>query len=222
MILENGGEIRLNSRVTKIENNGTRVTGVSISEEFNEFSDVISTIPLPFLPQIVPELPKYLIDQMKSFESIGVVCVILKLRQPLTNYSWLNTSDSEMDIPGLVEYSNLRPLEDSIVYVPFYLPHDHLDFQENDQFFEDKVKKYLKIINPTLQETDFASARVSRYRFAQPVCQPRHLEHLPPVSLPIDGLWAADTSYYYPEDRGISESIAFGRKMAKMAMGHNQ
>jgi hypothetical protein len=26
----------------------------------------------------------------------------------------------------------------------------------------------------------------------------------------------ADTSYYYPEDRGISESIAFGRSMARM------
>jgi len=30
-------------------------------------------------------------------------------------------------------------------------------------------------------------------------------------------LWAADTSYYYPEDRGISESIDFGRKMARQA-----
>ena len=27
----------------------------------------------------------------------------------------------------------------------------------------------------------------------------------------------ADTSYYYPEDRGISESIGFGRKMAREA-----
>jgi len=40
---------------------------------------------------------------------------------------------------------------------------------------------------------------------------------MPPVSLPVDGLWLADTSYYYPEDRGISESIGFGRKMAKEA-----
>jgi hypothetical protein len=41
---------------------------------------------------------------------------------------------------------------------------------------------------------------------------------LPPVRLPIEGLWAADTSYYYPEDRGISESIAFGRKLAKQVL----
>ena len=40
-------------------------------------------------------------------------------------------------------------------------------------------------------------------------------DHLPPAKLPVRGLWVADTSYYYPEDRGISESIGFGRNMAK-------
>jgi hypothetical protein len=33
----------------------------------------------------------------------------------------------------------------------------------------------------------------------------------------VRGLWAADTSYYYPEDRGISESVEFGRNMARLA-----
>ena len=59
---------------------------------------------------------------------------------------------------------------------------------------------------------------VSRYQHAQPVCTPNFLAKLPPVKLPNVGVWAADTSYYYPEDRGISESIAFGRKMAKDAI----
>jgi protoporphyrinogen oxidase len=62
--------------------------------------------------------------------------------------------------------------------------------------------------------------RVSRYRYAQPICEPGYLETLPPVKLPITGLWVADTSYYYPEDRGISESVDFGRKMAKEAVAN--
>ena len=59
--------------------------------------------------------------------------------------------------------------------------------------------------------------RASRYRHAQPICEPGHLDQLPPVALPVNGLWVADTSYYDPEDRGISESIEFGRSMARMA-----
>ena len=66
-----------------------------------------------------------------------------------------------------------------------------------------------------LTDDDFLSMHASRYRHAQPICAPGHLEHLPPVALPVHGLWVADTSYYYPEDRGISESIEFGRAMAR-------
>jgi hypothetical protein len=37
---------------------------------------------------------------------------------------------------------------------------------------------------------------------------------LPPVRTPIRGLQIADTSFYYPEDRGISESARLARQMA--------
>ena len=60
------------------------------------------------------------------------------------------------------------------------------------------------------------ATHASRYRYSQPVCGPRFLETLPDVRL-LDGLFVADTSYYYPEDRGIHESLLFGRKLAKMA-----
>ena len=122
-----------------------------------------------------------------------------------------------MDIPGLVEYTNLRPLDRHIVYVPFYMPGEHPKFAEPDKAFLDKVRRYLKKINPALNDEDFIDLRASRYRYAQPICEPGYLDKLPQVALPVKGLWVADTSYYYPEDRGISESIAFGRNMAKEA-----
>ena len=80
------------------------------------------------------------------------------------------------------------------------------------------MRRYLKKINPALQDDDFIDIRASRYRHAQPICDPGYLSKLPPVKLPVEGLWVADTSYYYPEDRGISESIGFGRQMARDAV----
>ena len=157
-------------------------------------------------------------EHFRSINNIAVVCVIVKLRKALTDNFWLNTNDPTMDIPGLVEYSNLRPLEDHIVYVPFYMPGEHPKFAEPDQAFLDKVRLYLKKINPDLCDDDFIDMHASRYRYAQPICEPGYLDKLPPVALPVKGLWVADTSYYYPEDRGISESIDFGRKMAKDAV----
>jgi len=79
------------------------------------------------------------------------------------------------------------------------------------------VRRYFKKINPALVDADFIDLRASRYRHAQPICDPGYLDRLPPASLPVQGLWVADTSYYYPEDRGISESIGFGRNLAREA-----
>jgi protoporphyrinogen oxidase len=95
------------------------------------------------------------------------------------------------------------------------MPGEHPKFSEADEVFLEKVKTYLKKINPELRDDDFIDIRASRYRHAQPICDPGYLSTLPPTALPIRGLWVADTSYYYPEDRGISESIGFGRQLAR-------
>ena len=215
-----GGEIHLSCPVQQIvsADSGQSVAGVQLAgEKFEAFDRVVSTIPLPFVPRLIPDLPAEVQQQYQALNNIAVVCVIAKLDQPLSDKFWLNINDPEMDIPGLVEYSNLRPLDQHVVYVPFYLPGDHPKFQEPDSNFINKVKSYLKTINPGLTDDSFIDIRASRYRYAQPVCQPGFLDSLPPYRSCIDGLWVADTSYYYPYDRGISESIDFGRRLGREA-----
>lgn len=216
-IEEHGGAIHLKAPVSKVVIKDGKVQGVELAGQIEFFDKVISTIPLPYISRLMPDMPDDVLAKFKSVKNIAVVCVIAKLRKAVTENFWLNTSDPEMDIPGLVEYSNLRPLEHHVVYVPFYMPGEHPKFAEPDQAFLDKVRSYLKKINPALNDEDFIDLRANRYRYAQPICDPGYLDKLPPVALPVEGLWAADTSYYYPEDRGISESIGFGRKIAKEA-----
>ena len=217
-IIKNGGEIRLKSPVNQVIIQNNQITGIEVNGTIEVFDHVISTIPLPFIAKIIPDLPQNILNQFQSMKNIAVVCVIAKLKKAVTDNFWLNTNDPDMDIPGLVEYTNLRKLDNHIVYIPFYMPSDHPKYAEPDSVFLEKVKSYLKTINPMLAEDDFIDVRASRYQYAQPICEPNHLSQLPPVELPIKGLWVADTSYYYPEDRGISESIGFGRTMAKDAI----
>jgi protoporphyrinogen oxidase len=213
-IRRHGGMIRLSTPVRRVAISGGEVRGVETRKDYEPFDKVVSTVPLPFVPRLMPDLPADIRSSYEAINNVAVVCVIAKLRKRVTENFWLNTNDPEMDIPGLVEYSNLRPLDQHVVYVPFYMPGEHPKYAEPDEAFLDRVRRYLKKINPTLTDVDFVDMRASRYRWAQPVCGPGHLDRLPPVALPIKGLWVADTSYYYPEDRGISESIAFGRNMA--------
>jgi protoporphyrinogen oxidase len=213
-----GGVIRLSSPVSQVRVEDGRVTGVRLGTgEIEKFDKVVSTVPLPYVPRLIPDLPRDLLQAYSSVKNIAVVCVIVKLKRRLTENFWVNINDPEMDIPGLVEYTNLRSLDNAVVYVPFYMPGEHPKYAEDDKVFLDKVKAYFKRINPELTDSDFIDMRASRYRFAQPICEPGFLARLPPIALPVKGLWVADTSYYYPEDRGISESIELGRKMASMA-----
>lgn len=215
-IIAGGGDLRLSTPVQKVVMEGGVVKGIQSNGEFIPFDKVISTIPLPYVPLVMPDLPQDLLDAYKRVNYVAVVCVIAKLNRAVTANFWLNTNDPNMDIPGIVEYTNLRPLDQHIVYVPFYVPGEHPKYQEPNEVFIDKVKRYLMEINPALTPDDFIDVRASRYRYAQPVCDPGYLDRLPPIELPIKGLLVADTSYYYPEDRGISESIDLGRKMARL------
>jgi protoporphyrinogen oxidase len=210
-----GAQVKLSCPVEEVVAKDNKVTGVKVDGSEIAYDSVISTIPAPYVVKMVPALSQKEKEQFAALENIAVVCLIVKLKKRVTENFWLNVNDRRMDIPGIVEYSNLNPLDDHITYVPYYMPADHPKYAESDDVFKAKVKNHLKLINPDLTDDDFIDIHASRYRFAQPICQPEFLGGLPSVKSSIEGLYIADTSYYYPEDRGVSESIDFGIGIAK-------
>lgn len=216
-IKQMGGKIFLGSEVTHIYIGmpGNKVTGIKVNGQEHCFDKVITTIPLPYIPQLAPDLPGDVIERYKRLDNIGVVCVILKLSHPLTENFWLNISDREIDLPGVIEFSNLRPFEQMIAYFPFYLHRTHPWFSESDAHFIEMVKRYCKRINKEFSGNWVLAEKVHRYEYAQPVCPPGFLDMLPPVKTIVEGLYIVDTSYYYPEDRSLSESIRTAQELAK-------
>ncbi len=213
-----GGRVLLNTPVNEvISDNNNKVTGIKVADKEINYDQVISTIPLQYLPKMIPQLPDEHLIQYKQVQNIGVVCLLFKLKKAVTANFWLNISDENFEIPGVIEMSNLRPLSEHTVYVPYYMPQSLDKFKWTDEQFIDEAKAYLSKLNPELVDTDFIDINVARYAFAQPICQPDFTHHLPPMRSEIEGLFIADTSYYYPEDRSISESIHLGKQLAEMS-----
>ena len=206
-ISDMGGRISLNSPVQKIEISPAGVTGVITPQDRYRVDTVISTMPLPYLSRIAPGLPQSYRQKIEAIHNIGVVCVVFKLQRSITENFWLNINDPDIEIPGLIEYSNLRPLTEKIVYAPYYMPQSHENWKQPDIFFIEQVKGYLEMIQPEFQDGCVLDARVFRYTYAQPICPPHFLDVLPPYYTGINGLWAADTTHSYPEDRSINESV---------------
>jgi protoporphyrinogen oxidase len=155
-----------------------------------------------------------LAPRYEGFENIAVACVVHKLRRSVSPNFWVNVSDSTMEIPGFVEFSNLRRMRETIVYVPYYMPATHPKFSRPDAALADESFAYLQRVNPMLTSADRVDTHVGRLRYAQPVCGVGFAGRLPPSLTSINGLQIADTSFYYPEDRGLSESIKYARRMA--------
>ena len=59
-----------------------------------------------------------------------------------------------MSIPGFVEFSNLRPTGETIVYVPYYMPVTSPNWARSDEELLAEAFACLKTVNPMLTDAD--------------------------------------------------------------------
>jgi protoporphyrinogen oxidase len=219
-ITKRGGRIRTGCPAQKILVKDGAVTGVATPAGVVEADAVICTVPTPLVSTMVPDLPQDWKARYDSIANMGVCCLVFKLKRSVSPHFWLNVSEPEMAIPGIIEFSNLRAVGgESVVYVPYYMPNDNPKFSWTDDQLLSEAFGYLQRFNPKLTKDDVIAAHVARLRYAQPVCEPGFASKIPAVQTPIRGLQIADTCFYYPEDRGISESVRFGHEMAERISG---
>jgi protoporphyrinogen oxidase len=210
-----GGRIDVGRAVRRVVTENGRVKGVATDAGVESADAVICTVPTPLVSAMVPDLPASLKAKYDAIMNMGVCCLVFKLRRSLSPHFWINISEPSIEVPGIIEFSNLREVGgETVIYVPYYMPNDFPRFNWTDNELLDEAFGYLRHINPELSHDDVIAAHVARLRYAQPVCEPGFASMIPPVQTPIKGLQIADTCFYYPEDRGISESVRFGKEMA--------
>jgi protoporphyrinogen oxidase len=211
-----GGRIHLNTPASRIVIENGAVKGVEAGDRRFDAPLVISTIATPYVPALLADAPEAMRQTYERIGNVGVVCVIHKLARSVSPNFWMNISDSRFDIPGIVEFSNLRPMGgETIVYVPYYMPQSHPKFSMSDAALIAESWAYLKLLNPALTDADRLGSHAGRLRYAQPVCEVDFAKLIPPAQTPIRGLQIADTCFYYPEDRGVSESAGFAKRMVE-------
>jgi protoporphyrinogen oxidase len=215
-----GGSVRLGEPALQVTTEAGRVTGVQTAQGHYAADAVICTSPTPLVSALVPDLPDAWKQHYEAIHNIGVVCVIFKLKRSVTPHFWVNVSVPGVEIPGIIEFSRLREFPNTdtgsqhIVYVPFYMPVTLPKFAWADEQLLDEAFDCLQRLNPALAQADVLATKVARLRYGQPICEPGFAAKIPPVQTPIAGLQIADTCYYYPEDRGIAESVRLGQAMA--------
>jgi protoporphyrinogen oxidase len=220
-ILERGGRIHLRAGIDQVVSENDRVAAIVVNGEQIASDGVLSTVPIQYVPAMVPSLPAEFAEHIRRIENIPVACVILKLKHAISENFWMNISDGGMEIPGVIEYSNLNPGAregEHILYAPFYMPKTHPKWSRPNNELIDEVIGYLARLNPDFRADWVLARHCHRYDFAQTICPPGFSALLPPMNTPLRGFCMADTSYYYPEDRSISESVEVADRLVAAAI----
>jgi protoporphyrinogen oxidase len=220
--LQNGGRVFRGVAVQEIEVREAGVASISCNGQRRACDVVISTVPTPaFAAMLNGASPEYL-QKIARIDSIGVMCVLLRLIQSLTPYFWTNISDPVVSLAGVIEYTHLNPCPhfggDSIIYLPQYLPSTDERYTLADEKLLEEYTGYLKRINPDFSQDWIREYHVSRDEYAQPICKVGFSKYELGIETPVKGLYLTDSCQLHPDDRTVSNSIGLGKRVVQLVL----
>ncbi|WP_406018221.1 FAD-dependent oxidoreductase [Succinivibrio sp.] len=206
-LIEQGVKIIKGNPVSSVSLSDKAFT-VTVNNLSENFDKVVSTIPLPCIRKIVKD-KRFENAEQYQISNIGCVCLCYVLNKPLTEYFWLNTDVKEWAIPGIVDFSRFKNTNSNLIYMPLYLPHDHELWQKSDDELIALGRSYLSQIS----ECEISEGYAHRYEYAQPIFTTRTFSKIRNVKSPTPGLFCADTTFSYPNDRCLDESIKIAERI---------
>jgi protoporphyrinogen oxidase len=211
-----GGEVRLNHPVTQIATHDGVVTAIHSAGEVFPADTAVLTTPLPLTAKLLrarsetgieaPEARAAIttyIEQVEAMQGyLGIICVLLMLKQRLSPYYTLYLADNDLPFTAVMEATNLIDpalLEGRhLVYLPKYLHPESELFQLSDDDIRSWFLKALRRIYPTLRDEDIIAAPVFRAPHVEPLHPLGSFGTVPPTRTPIDGLFIGSTKHFYP------------------------
>jgi protoporphyrinogen oxidase len=200
-LAKRGVALRLNARVAAIEQAGERMTVRLESGDPGTFDFVVCTLPLIAFQKMTRGLP--LPEPLSSLklDYQGVVSALFFTQKPLTDYYWMPWVDSGATSQGVIEMSNLVPLERSLGrHVNYLVNYTH---RESDLFKlpdDQLIARYRADLEALFPEAaaSVGDVRLFRAPFVEPIWTTGYSKVVPPTSVIPGRLYLACTAQVYP------------------------
>ena len=218
-IREAGGEIHLSTPVEAVATELGAVTGIRVAGTLHEFDQVLMTTPNIITKRIAPDLPAAYVEILDRVRYQWATCLILALDRPLTDVYWLSIAD-DLPFVACVEHTNLLPAEryggNHIVYLSNYVAPDHPVLQMEAEQALTAYEDGLRRINPAFDRSWVREKWLFKDPGGQPVITTNYSASIPTIETGINGLYLANTTQVYPEDRGQNYSLELGERAADL------
>ena len=222
---EAGVDMRLGASITDLGQSGQTgkwIVATADRREQETFDAMIATVPSPVFQKMVPNLPDDYTRRLNALDYEAAVVAILELDRPLSDIYWLNIADDDMPFTGIIEHTNF--IDPSVyggrrfVYLSKYLEPDHPYFTMPDEDLLNEYIPHLKKVNPNFDRSWIQNTWVFRERAAQPIVPLNYSQIIPPHRTPLNGLYLANTTQIYPEDRGTNYAVREGEQAAALLL----
>jgi protoporphyrinogen oxidase len=199
-LLDAGAQIRLGTRIASIDNLDGRMV-VRIEGGGAEMYDtVVATSPLIAFQKMIAGLDLGAIQDL-TLDYQGVVSGVFLMRKPLSRYYWMPIVDSGATCQGVIEMSNLVPLERSNgLYVTYLVNYTHRSselFAMSDEELLGRYRQDLATLFPDVGR-EIVDAFLFRAPFVEPIWPLGYRASRPPTSLLPGRLYLASTAQVYP------------------------
>jgi protoporphyrinogen oxidase len=217
-----GGRAHTNAPVRRVLTEAGRARKLLLEGErtVGPYDAIVATVPSPAFLAMVPDLPSDYAELARSVRYQAALCLVLQLNRSLSPIYWLNISAADMPFVGAIEHTNYIPPEvyggRHLLYLSNYLDAEHRLFSLSK---EDLLREYLpglKRINPAFDLGWVEESWRFADRGAQPVITTHYSQRIPPYRTPVAGLYLANTTQIYPEDRGTNYSVRLGQEVARL------
>jgi protoporphyrinogen oxidase len=212
------GEISTSTKVDSIANDGERLRVDMAGGTSDTIDAVIATTGNSAFLRISPPLGDVYTEKLRSTVYQDAVCLVLGLTQRLSDFYWLNVNDRTIPFLAVVEHTNLiepgRYNGQHIVYVSNYVSGGSQLAQMTADEVYSLYEPHLKRINPSFDESWVRNRWLFHAAEAQPVFTVGAASRIPDHRTPVRGLYLANMSQIYPQDRGQNQSIILGERIA--------
>lgn len=158
--------------------------------------------------------------QLQSIGYLGAACLVFSTPQSLLPYYWTNIHDLASPFLVLIQHTNLTGTAPyggrHVYYLGTYVEHDDPLFTAPEEqvasaFFA-QLRRLCPSFDPALAETK----HLFRFSNAQHVVDRGYAERIPAYRTPVPGVYLANFSQIFPEDRGTNFAVREGRKVAAL------
>jgi protoporphyrinogen oxidase len=158
--------------------------------------------------------------QLRSIGYLGAICLVFATDQDLGDIYWVNVNEPGAPFLVFIQQTNLVDAGfyggKHVYYVGAYLSVDEPRFRMTDEELSRLWLDYLPKLYPAFDARHISEKHIFRFRAAQHIVDTDYERKIPDYKTPLPGVYLANFSQVFPEDRGTNFAVLEGQKIAAL------